>query len=77
MTKRRNPQAVAAWTRHGGAHDAGSKRPEADPWADIAEGLDEALEDTVGIVVEGMLEIDGELYEIEFCLDDDEEDGDE
>lgn len=35
-TKRRNAQAVAAWNRHAGAHDPGSKKPE--------ESLEEYLE---------------------------------
>jgi hypothetical protein len=70
MTKRRNPQAVAAWSRHGGAHNYGSRKPEVDD-------LDEQLLDIM-LDGEGTIEIDGEVYEIEFSWDDDEgEDEDE
>ena len=68
MTKRRNPQAVAAWSRHGGAHNPGSRKPEVDD-------LDEQLLDIM-LEGEGTITIDGEVYEIEFSWDDDEE-GDE
>lgn len=30
MTKRRSSQAVAAWSRHQGAHSPGTKRPDQD-----------------------------------------------
>jgi len=71
MTKRRNPRAVAAWGRHGGAHDPGSNRPEVD---DTDEQLLEIMVDG-----KGTIEIDGELYEIEWLLDEEEgeEDGEE
>jgi len=69
--KRRSAPAVDAWSRHGGAHNPGSKRPDVD---DTEEGLDEFL-----LEVCGTLEIDGELYEIEWLLDEEEgeEDGEE
>ena len=38
MTKRRNAQAGAAWSRHQGAHDPGSKKPDID---DLEEQLEE------------------------------------
>lgn len=38
MTKRRNSQAVAAWSRHQGAHSPGTKKPDVD---DTAEQLAE------------------------------------
>lgn len=85
MTKRRNPQAVAAWSRHGGAHDPGSKKPTLDESTDIADGIDEALEaaedDLLDIILDGAgtIEIDGETYHIEFewDLEEGEDDDDE
>jgi hypothetical protein len=64
--KRRNAQAVAAWSRHGGAHNPGTKRPD----------VDDTDEQLLDIMVEGsgVMEIDGELYEIEFEWDDEEDD---
>ena len=41
MSKPRNAQAIAAWERHGGAHDPGSKKPEVDEHDDIEEQLEE------------------------------------
>lgn len=57
--KRRSAQAIAAWGRHAGAHDPGSK-PHEPRWT--VEG-------------EGYIIIDGELIEIELDWegDDDEE----
>lgn len=43
-TKRRNPQAVAAWSRHQGAHDPGTKKPDVD---ETEEGLEDALEEAL------------------------------
>ena len=37
MTKRRNPQATAAWQRKAGGHEKGSKRPE--PEVDLEQLL--------------------------------------
>jgi hypothetical protein len=45
MTKRRNPQAVAAWSRHQGAHSPGTKKPNIDEMEDIDEQEQDALED--------------------------------
>jgi hypothetical protein len=42
--KRRNPQAVAAWSRHQGSHSPGTKRPDVD---ETEEGLEDALEDAL------------------------------
>lgn len=42
MTRRRNPQAVAAWSRHQGAHSPGTKKPDID---ETEEQLEDALED--------------------------------
>jgi hypothetical protein len=79
-TKKRNPHAVDAWSRHGGAHQDGAKRPERDEWDDVAEALDEIAdgfsETEEGIVVSGVIEIDGVLYEIEFDWNAEEEDDD-
>lgn len=77
MKKPRNPQAVAAWSRHGGAHNPGSKRPARDERDAIDEALEEAAEAAVGLLIEGGIEIDGEWYEIEFVLDEEGEDDDE
>jgi len=67
--KPRNAQAVGAWSRHGDAHSPGSKRPELNEseevLAGLGEALDEALDDAVRLFVEGYIEIDGELIEIE------------
>lgn len=69
--KRWNAQAVAAWNRHGGAHAPGSKKPEVDD-------TDEQLLDIILEGYTGTMEIDGELYQIEFeWVVDDEEDGNE
>jgi len=38
VTKRRNSQAVAAWSRHQGAHSPGTKKPDLD---DTEEQLEE------------------------------------
>jgi hypothetical protein len=38
MTKRRNSQAVAAWSRHQGSHSPGTKKP-------IVDDTDEQLEE--------------------------------
>ena len=79
MTKRRNPHAVDAWMRHGGAHDPGSKKPEVDERTDIADGIDEALEDAETEFLEGLvagggyIEVDGELLEIEWDWEADDE----
>ena len=74
MTKRRNPQAVAAWERHGGAHTPAQK-PE--PEDDTVDELDEYMARDK-IVVEFTMNIDGEEIEFEFDWDDDEgEDDDE
>jgi len=66
--KKRSAPALDAWARHGGAH-SGARRPEGD---DTEEGLEEFLLDVCGTI-----EIDGETYEIEFCLDDGEGDDDD
>lgn len=63
--KPRSAPAVDAWSRHGGAH-SGARRPEVDDTEE--QILDIMLEG------EGVIEIDGELYHIEF---DWEGDGDE
>lgn len=76
--KPRNAQAVAAWSRHGGAHNPGSKRPTRDESTDIAEGIDEALEeaetDFLSGLLSGVLVIDGEEYEVEWDWDDEGDD---
>lgn len=38
MPKRRSAAAVAAWSRHQGAHDPGSRKPDVD---ETEEGLEE------------------------------------
>lgn len=43
MTKRRNPQAGAAWSRHQGAHDPGTKKPDVD---ETEEQIEEYFEGT-------------------------------
>ena len=63
--KRRSAPALDAWSRHGGAHAVGSKKPDVDD-------LDEQLLDIM-LEGEGSIEIDGELYQIEFEWDVDEE----
>jgi hypothetical protein len=45
LTKRRNAQAQAAWSRKGGAHTKGTKRPDPD--------FDYDVDDYVRILVEG------------------------
>jgi hypothetical protein len=67
--KRRNAHAVDAWSRHGGAHDPGTRRPDID---DTDEQVEEYVLDIVGTI-----EIDGELYEVEFSLDEGDEDDEE
>jgi len=47
MTKRRNPQAVAAWSRHQGAHSPGTKKPIVDEMEDIDEQEQDALADAL------------------------------
>lgn len=42
MPKRRNAHAVAAWSRHGGAHNPGTKKPDSD---DTEEQIEEHLEE--------------------------------
>jgi hypothetical protein len=42
MTKRRNPQAGAAWGRHQGAHNPGTHKPDVD---DTEEQLEEYEEE--------------------------------
>jgi hypothetical protein len=63
--KKRNAQAVAAWDRHGGAHGDGARRPD----------VDDTDQQILDIMLEGAgtIESDGELYQIEFNWDTDEE----
>ena len=41
MTKRRNSQAVAAWSRHQGAHSPGTKKPDVDETEEQLEEYEE------------------------------------
>jgi len=43
MTRRRNSQAVAAWSRHQGAHSPGTKKPDVD---ETEEQLEEYFKGT-------------------------------
>ena len=45
MTKRRNSQAVAAWSRHQGSHSPGTKKPIVDETEEQLEELEEELEE--------------------------------
>lgn len=45
MTKRRNSQAVAAWSRHQGAHSPGTKKPDVDETEEQLEEYEEEVED--------------------------------
>lgn len=42
--KRRNPHAIAAWNRKGGAHDPGTKKPE-ESFEEYMESWDEEEEE--------------------------------
>lgn len=65
MTKRRNSQAVAAWSRHQGAHSPGTKKPELD---DTEEQMGEYFEGTPAQHHEDFLkELDGEKTKNEDC----------
>lgn len=45
MTKRRNSQAVAAWSRHQGSHSPGTKKPDVDETEEQLEEYEEEVED--------------------------------
>jgi len=68
IKKQRSAPAVDAWSRHGGAH-SGTARPDYDD-------TDEQILDIM-LEGEGVIEIDGELYEIEFDWDHEGEDDEE
>ena len=70
MIKRRNPQAVAAWSRHQGAHSPGNKRPDLD---DIDEQEQDALEEVLDRMTEKQEELLRTLIE-ELEEDEQEED---
>jgi len=65
---KRSAPALDAWSRHGGAH-SGAARPDVDD-------TDEQILDIM-LEGEGTIEIDGELYEIEFDWDTEGEDDDD
>ena len=45
MTGRRNPQAVAAWSRHQGSHSPGTKKPDLDDLDEQLEEIDEEIDE--------------------------------
>ena len=67
--KRRNAQAVGAWSRHQGAHSPGSKRPDQD---ETEEQLEDALEGILDKMTEKQEELLRTLIE-ELEQDDQEE----
>jgi hypothetical protein len=79
MKKPRNINALDAWTRHGGPH-GGARRPEREETSDIDAALDEMESEFLEAVVNGenwTIEVDGELLEVEFDWNCDDEDDDE
>ena len=67
--KRRNAQAVGAWSRHQGAHSPGSKRPDQD---ETEEQVEDALEGILDKMTEKQEELLRTLIE-ELEQDDQEE----
>jgi hypothetical protein len=64
MTKRRNAQAVGAWSRHQGAHSPGTKRPDLDDMDDQEqEAVEEAIEKVDKKIKEALRELMKELEE--------------
>lgn len=63
MTKRRNSQAVAAWSRHQGAHSPGTKKPDVDDTDEQLEELEDELEKMTSSIEKSLRSLAEEIEE--------------